>query len=428
MKRVLIISPYFPPTNAADMQRVRMSLAYYKAYNWEAEVVTVDERYSDLSKDELLYQSLPGDIKIHRVKALNKAWTSKLGLGSLALRSLWFYKQAVNNLLKNASFDLIYFSTTQFPVCILGAYWKKKFGLPYVIDIQDPWHSDYYRDKPKHQQPRKYWLSYHLNKYLEPLAMRKVNGLISVSQKYIEDVKQRYPELKGIPAATITFGAFAPDLQIAQTNQSKFKQMLDSQFINLVYIGRGGLDMHRAISRLFTIFKSGLDKEPAIFKKLKLHFIGTSYAPAGSGNPTVAPLAQDMGLESYVSEVTDRIGYYHTLATLQQADGLFIPGSDDPKYTGSKLYPYLLTHKPLLAILNPESPAVTVLSEFGVGEVYDYEPSLKARQAIYLFLKNLAEKNLPPILINTEAEKRYAAAQMTRSQCELFDKSIYEKN
>jgi hypothetical protein len=92
MKRLLIISPYFPPINAADMQRVRMSLPYFQELGWEVEVVTVDERYTDLPRDEFLLQSLPGGIKVHRVKALDKRWTSKLGLGSLALRSLWFYR------------------------------------------------------------------------------------------------------------------------------------------------------------------------------------------------------------------------------------------------------------------------------------------------------------------------------------------------
>ncbi len=105
------------------MQRVRMSLPYFESYGWVAEVVTVDDKYSEQVKDELLAQSIQGNIKIHKVKAFNKNWTSKLGLGSIALRSLWFYRQKVNQLLKEEKYDLIYFSTTQFPVCILGAFW-----------------------------------------------------------------------------------------------------------------------------------------------------------------------------------------------------------------------------------------------------------------------------------------------------------------
>jgi len=87
LKSVLIISPYFPPVNAADMQRVRMSLSYFTENGWDAEVVMVDERYSDMQWDNLLLQSVPSNIKIHKVKALAKKWTSRFGLGSIALRS-----------------------------------------------------------------------------------------------------------------------------------------------------------------------------------------------------------------------------------------------------------------------------------------------------------------------------------------------------
>src|SRR6202012_3408551 len=118
-------------------------------------------------------------------------------------RSLWFYLKKVNKLLKNEKFDLIYFSTTQFPVCVLGAYWKKHFGVPFIIDMQDPWYSDYYSDKPKEQQPPKYFIAYYLHKYLEPVAIKSASGLISVSEKYISDLKNRYPEIADLPSATI---------------------------------------------------------------------------------------------------------------------------------------------------------------------------------------------------------------------------------
>ncbi|MEO6630884.1 MAG: hypothetical protein ABIN13_04150, partial [Mucilaginibacter sp.] len=345
------------------MQRVRTSLPYFRQFDWRAEVVTVDEGYSEMVKDPLLMQSLPADLKIHRVKALSKALTAKAGLGSLGLRSLWYYRKKVNALLKAGKYDLIYFSTTQFPVCILGAYWKKRFGVPYVIDMQDPWHSEYYQDKPKHQRPPKYWFSYRLHKYLEPIAMKQVGGLISVSAGYINDLKARYPELKDAPAATITFGAFEPDLKIAADNRYKFEHLLKKGFINIVYVGRGGLDMHKAITPVFEALKNGLANQPELFGKLKFYFIGTSYAPAGEGIPSITPLAKQYGVEENVVELPGRISYYHSLVTLLQADALFIPGSDDPQYSASKIYPYLLTQKPLLAIFNENSNAVGTLNE-----------------------------------------------------------------
>lgn len=420
MKRLLIISPYFPPSNAADMQRVRMSLPYYKQFGWDAEVVIVDQCYSDMPKDELLMQSLPADIKIHQVKALNKKWTSKAGLGSLALRSFWFLRQKVDRLLKETQYDLIFFSTTQFPVCVLGAYWKKRFGIPYVIDMQDPWHSDYYQDKPPHQRPPKYWFSYQLNKYLEPIAMKAVSGLISVSAAYIDILKTRYPEIKAIPSAVITFGYFAPDMAIAAANSSAFKNLLDPDCKNMVYVGRGGADMHQAIIPLFDVFKQA----KGAFKWLKLYFIGTSYAPNGKGQYTILPLARQYGMADRVMEVTNRIGYYHTLATLQRADALFIPGSDDPAYTASKLYPYLLANKPLLGIFNPDSPALAVLDQCGVKNAYSYNAGQHLAVQIHDFCISLL--NGQPLMpdYNKQALKEYSSENLTAKQCGLFNAAI----
>ncbi|HWD89989.1 MAG TPA: glycosyltransferase [Mucilaginibacter sp.] len=402
------------------MQRVRMSLPYFHQFGWDAEVVTIDPKYSDMPKDDLLLQSIPPGINIHYVKALNKGWTSKFGLGSIALRSLRFYKREVSGLLKKEHFDLIYFSTTQFPVCILGAYWKKRFDVPYVIDMQDLWHSDYYKNKPKSQRPKKYWFSYRLNKRLEPKAMRSVDGLISVSESYITTLKERYAVIRNIPAETITFGAFGPDMEIAEKHKDSFPQLLDPSFVNIVYIGRGGADMRSAITPLFKALKNGLDTQPDVFGKIKVYFIGTSYAPPDHGTPTISPLANELGVGAQVTEVTDRISYYHTLATLKQANALFIPGSDDPKYTASKIYPYVLTQKPLLAIFNSESPAIPVLKEYGADYIFSYDDG--NLEAISDFLVKVIKKELSEVSYNPEAIKKYSAKQMAERQCKLFDR------
>jgi hypothetical protein len=426
LKKLLIISPYFPPVNAADMQRVRMSLPHFVENGWEVEVVIVDENFSDLGIDTLLLQSIPTQIKIHKVKALKKALTSKLGLGSIALRSLWFYKRKVDKLLAAQKFDLIYFSTTQFPVCILGPYWKKKFNIPYVIDMQDPWFSDYYQDKTKSQRPPKYWFSYRLNKYLEPMAMNSVDGLISVSEGYITDLKNRYPAIKSIPAATITFGAFEPDMVIAEKNKDTFPTLLNPDFKNVVYIGRGGTDMQKAIDQLFMSLKVGLDGGTDALKALRFYFIGTSYAAQGQGTPTILPLAKQFGIDDQVIEMTDRISYYHTLVTLQQADALFIPGSDDPKYTASKIYPYLLTRKPLLAIFNKASSVIPIMKDYGVKAVYDYDSVTS--EDINKFLLDIINSKGTPVAYSAETEAQYSAKQMTLNQCILFNQVLNGKN
>ncbi|SDD71851.1 glycosyltransferase [Pedobacter soli] len=426
MKKVLIISPYFPPSNAADMQRIRMSLPFYKDFGWEAEIVCVAEKYTDAVFDYLLVKSVPQDIKIHHVNALNKEWTSKIGLGSIALRSLWYYKAYINRLLKTKKFDLIYFSTTQYPVCILGAYWKKKYGIPYIIDMQDPWFTDYYKDKPKHQQPKKFWFSYRLDKYLEPIAMKSVDGIMAVSSAYITELEERYENIRYVPSDVITFGGFKQDLQIAEDNQHQLRIAFDNNpaYKHIVYVGRGGYDMQKAVHLLLSAFKKGLKTDPQNFGLLRFHFIGTSYAPLGQGNKTLFCIAEKLGLENYVNEDTDRISFYESIYNLQQADALFIPGHEFPAYTASKIYPYILLEKPLLAIFNMESSAAHTLTECNAGDVANISNAKEAQNTILSFLSNLANSTLLKKEVNWARFEKHRARSMTKKQCDLFDRVI----
>ncbi|MEI6946648.1 glycosyltransferase [Paraflavisolibacter sp. H34] len=423
LKRVLIISPYFPPTNAADMHRVRMSLPYFKEYGWEAEVVTVHPSFSDMAVDPLLEQSLPGDVPVHYVSALSKKWTSRLGLGSIALRSLWFFRKTGNRLLRQKKFDLVYFSTTQFPVCILGAYWKRKFGVPYVIDVQDPWHSDYYKDKPRAQRPPKYWFSYRLNKTLEPLAMNNVDGLIAVSEAYRTTLANRYANCRRIPGQTIPFGAFEPDLHLARQHRALQPSWLRGKpgQVQVVYVGRGGKDMRDAVSLLFRAFRHCLEQDRQLFSRFHFSFIGTSYAARGKGEPTIFPLAREAGVADHVTEVTDRIPFYQTLNTLADATALFIPGSNDPQYTASKIYPYVLVRKPLLALFHPKSSAVAFLKNCRVGAVWTFDQQEQdIVHGIKEFLVSVALGRSVNVVPVPEVLEQYSAKEMTSRQCDLF--------
>lgn len=403
-----------------------MSLSYFKNFGWEAEVVCVDEKYADLPKDELLMQSIPADIIIHQVKAFSKKYTSKFGLGSLALRSIWFYQKKVMLLLQAKNYDLIYFSTTEFPLCVLGKYWKKRFGIPYIIDMQDAWHSTYYQNKPKKERPKKYWFSYRLHKYLEPLAMKNCDGLISVSAAYLDTLQQRYPQLKQKPSAVIPFGAFARDFEIAKLNIEKCPPFqLLSQKINVVYVGRGGADLQFSVGLFFRSIKEALQTEPEVFSQFEFYFIGTSYAPKAQAKLSIYPIAQKFEIENQVAELTNRIGFYSTINTLLAADALFLPGSNDLEYSASKIYPYLLAEKPLLALVNAESPAKNILEEYGASNIYTYNEAIPF--TIINFLRKLTSHNLRKEKYNSNTINKYSAKNMTFKQCLLFDKVLDRK-
>lgn len=409
------------------MHRVRMSLPYYKSFGWEAELVTVNPKHSEISIDEMLLKNIPNEIIIHQVEAFNYKWTRKFGLGSIALRSLWFYKKRVNQILKNEHFDLIFFSTTQFPLLILGNYWKNKFKIPYVIDMQDPWHSTYYNDKPVNERPPKYWFSYQLNKYLEPIAMNAVDGLISVSQGYLDTLENRYKRLIKVPQQVIPFGILKKDFEWVRQNEKHFKQhyIKKNEQIDFVYVGRGGYDMRKAVVLLFNAFKEGLKTNNEQFRNIRFHFIGTSYAPEGKGVPTILPIANEMGITAYVNEQTDRISLYQSIYTLMNADALIILGSEDQQYTGSKVFPYIMAERPLLAILHPESSATQILLNCNAADIISImAPENQSTELIYNYLYKASLRKILSKKTNWPAFDSYSAENLCKQQCELFNKVL----
>ena len=423
----MIISPNFPPVNAADMQRIRMSLPYFKEFGWEPVVVCVDEKFVEGNLDQLLNYTIPSDVEVHKVKAFPARFTRKFGLGSLSLRSLFYFMLKGNKLLQASKFDLIYFSTTAYHVCSLGPYWQRRFKVPFIIDVQDPWRSDFYLDKPKSERPPKFRIAYNIDKFLEARTIPKTNGIISVSKGYCLTFLERYPNLREDQFQVIPFGAMPYDFKIMDKYvKSSPHVKLPSNKKNIIYIGRGGFDMQYALKIIFSAFKKGLETAPELFNQIHLSFIGTSYAAAGAGLKTIEPIAKTFGIESYVTELPDRIPYFETLFLLKHADMLLVPGSTDTSYTASKIYPYLLVGKPLLAVFSKESSVVDVLEDVQVGEIvkFDQHNAYETYTDECLGYMSMLITTNKAYAVNIDSFDSYTAKAKTQQQVNFFNKII----
>ncbi len=350
------------------MHRVRMLVPFFEKNGWQAEVLAVDPEQVAAPLDPVLASGLPAGLPVHWVGALDRGWSRLPGLGTLGLRCLPGLANAGNALLSTGRFDMVYFSTTVFEVHVLGPRWKKRFGVPFAMDYQDAWVSDYYDDNPDVPVPGgrwKYWLAGKLHRWMEPRVLRECAGITSVSPEYPRQLAQRYPDVmssmpslvQGFPGAQRDFDRL-PDPRSAQAPFDP-----DDGSVHWVYVGRGGPDMRHALRGFFQALRDAAD--PGLLCLLRLHFIGTSYAAAGTGSPTVAPIAAEFGLAHLVHESTDRISYTLTLWCLRNAHALIVPGSDDPAYTASKIYPYLLARRPMLAIFHGKSSVVDLIARVG---------------------------------------------------------------
>ena len=428
MKRVLIISPHFPPVNAADMHRVRQSLPYFAEAGWEAVTLAVGPNFVEGYLDEHLLETIPEAADVRRLPALDYHWTRKFGLGSVALRSFWAYRRAGDALLERGDIDLVYFSTTAFQVLVLGRYWKARFGVPYVIDMQDPWRSDHYLSVPRDERPPKFWPSYLLDGLLESVTMHAVDGIISVSQGYCDTLQERYPNIRPERCRVIPFGGAKADFDVLDRlalDNPFFRP--DDAYTNVVYVGRGGHDMARAGAALFDALATGRRERPDLFERVRMHFIGTDYAAEGHGAKTLQPLAEARGVGAFVSEYPARVPYFVALHLLREADMLVLPGSTDPAYTASKLYPYILARRPLLAVFNEQSSVVDVLRETRAGETVTFgqiEDAAGLATRVETVWTTLLEGLPDAPDTDWAAFEPYTARAMTRRQTAFFDEVV----
>ena len=425
VRKVLIVSPNFPPVNAPETHRVRVSLNHFRDFSWDPCVLAVDPALTERIIDVHLLETIPVDVAVHRTQAFDPCWTRKLGFSAIGLRALPFLYREGTRLIRKCRPDLIYFSTTAFPVLALGRLWKRRFCVPFVIDLQDPWVGEYYDKRPRRDRPPKYALAQRMHRILESYTMRDVSGIIGVSEAYHVALRKRYPWIDPGLCRTIPFGVAERDFEVARHLDWKNPFFVPGDgLIHGVCVGVLGPTKLETCRALCMAVKRGLDVEPALFSRLRLHFVGTDYAPPHQARETIRPIAAELGLKDFILESTHRIPHLATLRIYQESDFLLALGSDDPHYTASKIYPYILASKPLLAVFREESSVVSILNRTQAGEVVPFGPGEKAAEIAHKFLPALAGflRRLPFVPATDWKEfEPYAAKQMTQRQCELFD-------
>jgi fructose-specific component phosphotransferase system IIB-like protein len=159
--------------------------------------------------------------------------------------------------------------------------------------------------------------------------------------------------------------------------------------------------------------------------RVRLHFVGTDYATADRARKTVEPIAAREHVAHLVTEQAARVAYFEALRLLHDADFLLVVGSDDSQYTGSKIYPYVLARKPIVAVLHEQSSAARVLADVNVGPVVTFSKATNVEMAAAILAPRWrALLDRLPYVPDTDWARfaPFDARELTRRQCELFDR------
>ncbi|MEB3209655.1 MAG: hypothetical protein VKK63_12180, partial [Synechococcus sp.] len=172
---LLFVSPRFPPISAADAQRLRLVLPHLAAQGCSAEMLAVDPVCCSEGLDPWQVEHLPSEVPVHRVHGLSQRWAMLPGLGSIEARCYRALAHAGSRLLRRKHVDAVYLSTTAFGCFRLGPLWKRRHGVPFLLDYQDPWVNDHYRRHPEINPPGgrlKYAVVDRLHRLQEPRVLR----------------------------------------------------------------------------------------------------------------------------------------------------------------------------------------------------------------------------------------------------------------
>lgn len=369
MRRVLIVSPHFPPDSSAAAHRVRLLAPHLSAFGWEPTVVTVDPRGYEGRLDPDLERLVPSSLRVVRSAVWSPRWTRTMGIGDLGLRAWTGLRRTCVQLLESEPFDALFITTYPVYPATLGPILKRRFGVPFILDYQDPWVGAWgltVGGGPGGQPDVKSRLSRRLGLWLEPRVVQAADAVTAVSDRTYDDVAHRVPRARAIPHATLPLGGEPRDfaeLEAAAVRCFHFDP--DDGQVHLCYVGTllpAGRELLRAF---FAAVRQLRQRDALAYEKLRLWFIGTSNQSIPDAQPLATAIAREEGVADRVTEIPGRIPYLEALGVLSTATAIVLLGSMEPHYTASKLYPALLARRPLLAIFHEASSVTSILRRAG---------------------------------------------------------------
>jgi hypothetical protein len=428
MKTVAVISPDFTPSSMPNALRVRLLVEHLQEYGWEPIVIATDPQYYEQPADPENESLLRGKYEIIRTRAWPAQFTRRFGLGDVGLRSFYYQWRALSQLCRSRKVDLVFISVPPNYSMALGRLANMRFAVPYVIDYQDPYITDYYKTVPPAQRPPKWRLAYTVAHLVEPFSVRRAAHLVSVDTSYLAGVMQRYKWFAAGDATGVPLGVEPADFDYIRQNPRE-NPIFDKSdgLLHISYVGRGGPDILAAAGALFEAVKLGGREAPEFFNRIRLHFVGTDYAYAGAARHQLLPLARQMGMEQQVDEHPWRVPYLTALQILLDSHALVVVGSTESHYTPSKIFPYILAKKPLLGIFNESSSVVGILRDAGAGEVVTFSreapPRTRVRE-IYDKLRAVLSSVGQPREVCWDAFEPYTARAITARLVTAFEKAL----
>jgi len=368
-RHVVLVAPEFPPANTAGAHRPRLFAQHLAEFGWTPAVLTIRRDRIEGPLDEALEKLIDPRLTVIRTGAIPVKPIRVIG--DVGLRSLGSHARALAGCARRGRAQaLVLFGPPWFSFA-LGPLMRRWFGIPYVVDYIDPWISDW---TASHAFPGKAWFHHQAAAAIEPAVLRSAGHVTAVSDSILTDLRDRYPWLPPDRLSAMPYGAEPDDLVAAERLGVQPPDFSAGDgAVTICFTGAvqpKGRELVVAVLRaLAQIRASG----SALGGRLRLRFYGTSNLTWGHDRQTVLPLARELGVEDGVSEVPERIPYLQAMAVMQACDVILVMGSVDAYYHASKLYPAIVSGRPILAVCHAGSSIRTVMADTDAGTCVTFD-------------------------------------------------------
>lgn len=424
MKKVLIITYYWPPSGGAGVQRWLKFAKYLPEFGWQP-IIYTPENPDYPAIDESLLNDIPEGIKVLRqpiwepygwYRQLLGQKDKKIGSGFVSEEkepglmqklSVWvrgnffipdarmfWIKPSVKYLKKYLSenhVDVIVSTGPPHSMHLIALQLKRELGVKWVADFRDPWTNiDFYQELMLSK-----WADAK-HKSLEQQVLKNADQVLTIGYTMTEEMKA----LGGTSVQTLTNGFDEEDFL-----EGDFK--LDEDF-SISHIGTFSPSRDQ---RVFWKALSELKVEDAAFaKKLKIRTVGTV-------DHRVAASIEEFGL----AENWERISYvsHSELLDYQRSSRILLVSiNNSPNATGilpGKFFEYLASGRPILAIGPTISDIGKVLEMTKAGVIVERD-DLKGmkKQVLELFQ---SEFNMNS---NSDAVSKFSRRGLTRQLSEIL--------
>jgi glycosyltransferase involved in cell wall biosynthesis len=421
MKKVLVVSYYFPPAGGVSGLRAQKLVKYLPEFGWHPVVLTARERDYTL-KDASLMKDIPSGISVYRAAAPDLyQWYAKLtrrgggappdlsaltvrdtGQGGLAgrvalyVRSLLFVPDARVGWLPHAvrkgieiaakeRIKAIFTTSPPFTTALIGGWLRKATGLPWISDYRDPWTQAYFYFK----RPR---ISRNLEQFLEKRLLNRADRVMSINQHLLDGLKNKYGYPVPSRQVIIPNGYDPDDFQgIAPVEYEKF---------TITYTGT--LHVKLNPEPLLEAVETLLREQPEIRDRIQVRFIGRI-------SSDVTALLQNSRFRGFVSTVS-HMEHRKCLAHMMGADLLLLLIPDfagNELHVSGKIFEYLRAGTPVLC-LSEHGGAADIIRETGAGFTAEYRNVRKIRNILWdTFQRWKQGKSLLSRPVNIEVIARY---------------------